>query len=337
MSLLLVSHDLGLAHRAPVGHPERAERLTAAVSGLRGARCDVVEIVAPLVRRDLLEAIHDASYIDEVRRFCADGGGSFDPDTFAVAESWDAALHAAGAGPAAVDALERDEARTAFVAVRPPGHHAERHQAMGFCLFNNIAVTAAYLEGNGQRVAVVDWDVHHGNGTQNSFWLDGDVLYVSLHEFPFFPGTGWVTESGVGAGEGATVNIPLPGGTSSEDYRAAFARVAIPVVEQFAPDWILISAGFDAHVADPLGGLRLESRDYGSMARALAEIVPSNRIIAFLEGGYDLDALAASCAATVEGLLGIDHSQEWPQDVTGSAAKIVDLVIEQGAHHWDLS
>lgn len=337
MSLLLVSHDLGLAHRAPPGHPECAERLTATLSGLRGARCDIREIVAPAVERTLLEEIHDASYIDEIRRFCSDGGGSLDPDTFAVRASWEAALHAAGAGPAAVDALERRDARTAFVAVRPPGHHAERHQAMGFCLFNNIAVTVAYLEGKGQKVAVVDWDVHHGNGTQNSFWSNGDVLYVSLHEFPFYPGTGWVTEAGVGPGEGATVNIPLPGGTSREDYRAAFARVAIPIVKQFAPDWILISAGFDAHVADPLGGLRLESGDYGAMARALAEIVPPNRIIAFLEGGYDLDALATSSSATVEGLLGIDHPLEWPHDIKGSAARIIDLVVEQAAHHWDLT
>jgi acetoin utilization deacetylase AcuC-like enzyme len=337
MSLLLVSHDLGLAHRAPPGHPERAERLTATVSGLRGARCEIIEVDAPAVDRALLEVIHDASYVDEVRRFCAGGGGFFDPDTFAVPASWDAALHAAGAGPAAVDALERGDAGTAFVAVRPPGHHAERHQAMGFCLFNNVAVTAAYLSGKGRRVAVVDWDVHHGNGTQNSFWSSGDVLYLSLHEFPFYPGTGWVTEVGVGMGKGVTVNVPLPEGTSSEDYRAAFARVVLPIVKQFAPDWILISAGFDAHVADPLGGLRLESNDYGAMARALGQVVPPNRIIAFLEGGYDLDALATSSVATVEGLLGIEHASEWPRNVEGSAGRIVDLVVEQMEHHWDVA
>ncbi len=284
----------------------------------------------------LLEEIHDASYVEEVRRFCMGGGGSFDPDTYAVPASWDAALHAAGAGPAAVDALVRREATTAFVAVRPPGHHAERNQAMGFCLFNNIAVTAAYLRRESFRVAIVDWDVHHGNGTQNSFWSNPDVLYVSLHEFPFYPGTGWLTETGVGEGEGTTVNVPLPSGTSSDDYRAAFARVVTPVVKQFAPDWILISAGYDAHVADPLGGLRLESSDYRAMAGALADIVPANRIVAFLEGGYDLDALASSSAATVEGVLGDEGPQEWPSAIEGSADRVVDLIVERVGRYWDL-
>ncbi len=336
MTLLLVSHELGLAHRVPRGHPERRERLTATLNGLHRLTCGVVDREAPRVDRRLLEEIHDASYIEEVRRFCEEGGGSFDPDTYAVPASFAAALHAAGAGPYAVDALIRGEAKTGFVAVRPPGHHAERHQAMGFCLFNNIAVTAAYLRNEGRRVAIVDWDVHHGNGTQNSFWSEPDVLYVSLHEFPFYPGTGWLTETGVGQGEGTTVNVPLPGGTSSADYRAAFARVVVPVVRQFAPDWILVSAGYDAHVRDPLGGLCLESSDYRAMAGALAKIVPSQRIVAFLEGGYDLDALATASQATVEGLLGGGQEARWPSVIDGSAGRIADLVVERVGRYWDL-
>ncbi len=336
MPFLLVSHGSGLEHREPRGHPERVERLSVTAGALR-SRDDVVEIEAPEVELDLLATIHDTGYVEEIRRFCLGGGGALDPDTFAVPASWEAALHAAGAGPAAIDALERGTADTAFVAVRPPGHHAERHRAMGFCLFNNIAVAAAYLEGRGERVAIVDWDVHHGNGTQSSFWTDGNLLYVSLHEFPFYPGTGWVTESGSGPGEGATVNVPLPSGTSSADYRAAFRRIVVPVVEQFAPDWILVSAGYDAHVDDPLGGLRVESEDYGAMAGALAGIVGSAKTVAFLEGGYDLDALATASTATVDGLLSRDAGEAWPDEITGSAARIVDLVVEHAGRYWDLS
>ncbi|NHZ70904.1 MAG: histone deacetylase, partial [Proteobacteria bacterium] len=225
---------------------------------------------------------------------------------------------------------------SAFVAVRPPGHHAERHQAMGFCLFNNIAVTAAYLRSMGARVAIVDWDVHHGNGTQHSFWDDPDVLYVSMHEFPFYPGTGWITESGQGAGAGMTVNIPLPGGTTASNHRAAFGRVVMPVLEQYAPDWILVSAGYDAHKDDPLGGLNLESHDYGAMAAALVSVVPSNRVVAFLEGGYDLDALSCGAAATVEGLVGVRHRPDWPTVLDGSARRVVDLAVESLQPFWDL-
>jgi len=336
VSLLLVSHDSSLAHRAPPGHPERKERVTATIDGLRSLDVSIVDLEAPRVDRALLEVIHDASYIDEVRRFCLEGGGAFDQDTFAVRASWEAALHAVGAGPAAVDALVDGESATAFVVVRPPGHHAERHQAMGFCLFNNVAVTAAYLKVRGERVAIIDWDVHHGNGTQHSFWSDPDVLYVSIHEFPFYPGTGWVNETGSGAGAGTTVNVPVPGGTSAHDYLAAFGRIAVRVVEQFAPDWVLISAGFDAHIRDPLGGLRLSSGDYGSMATALAGLVPASRVVAFLEGGYDLDALATGSAATVEGLLGLRAFGTLPEGLTGSARRFVDLAAENVGTHWEL-
>jgi len=336
MSVLLVTNDLSLQHRVPAGHPERRERVSATVAGIRCADVEIIDAEAPQVERLLLERIHDAEYIDEVHRFCAGGGGAFDHDTYAVPASWEAALHAAGAGTAAVDGLIRGAAATAFVAVRPPGHHAERHRAMGFCLFNNVAVTAAYLRSKGQRVAIVDWDVHHGNGTQNSFWSDSYVLYVSMHEFPFYPGTGWVNEHGRGAAAGTTVNIPLPRGTSSSDHLAAFGRVALPVLRQFAPDWILISAGYDAHKDDPLGGLNLETQDYGLMAASLVSVVPSNRIVAFLEGGYDLDALASSAAATVEGLVGVTRPITPPAVAGGSAAEILDLVVESLDPYWEL-
>jgi acetoin utilization deacetylase AcuC-like enzyme len=336
MSLLLVTHELGLAHTAPEGHPERVDRLVSTLAGLRRALPSITEVVSPRVERGDLERVHDHEYIDEIHNFCIDGGGMLDDDTYAVLDSWEAALHAAGAGVAAVDHLNAGIGDTAFVAVRPPGHHAERHQAMGFCLFNNVAVTASYLRSSGQRVAIVDWDVHHGNGTQHSFWTDPDVLYLSLHEFPFYPGTGWVAEAGGEAGVGTTVNVALPSGTSSGDFLAAFARVVVPVVRQFSPDWILVSAGYDAHVRDPLGGLGVDTPAYGTMASALAGIVPANRIIAFLEGGYDLTALATAPVATVEGLLAPERDISWPEMSHGSAARLVDLSVEVAAQHWDV-
>jgi acetoin utilization deacetylase AcuC-like enzyme len=336
MSLLLVTHDLGFAHTSPHGHPERPDRLEATLTGFRRSLPSIVEVVAPRVERVDLERVHAGEYIDEIHNFCMEGGGMLDQDTFAVTDSWEAALHAAGAGIAAVEHLDAGVGDTAFVAVRPPGHHAEQHQAMGFCLFNNIAVTASYLRGQGRRVAVVDWDVHHGNGTQRTFWQDPEMLYVSLHEFPFYPGTGWVAEAGAENAEGATVNVALPSGTSSDDFLAAFGRVVVPVVDQFAPDWILVSAGYDAHIRDPLGGLGVETSAYATMAGALAGIVPANRIISFLEGGYDLTALATAPVATVQGFLSRRGEVSWPEMSNGSARRLVDLTVEIASDRWEL-
>lgn len=335
MSVHLVTNDLSLRHTTPPGHPERPERVTAVIDAIRASEHDVVEVEAPAVDMSLLATIHDTAYIDRVRACCVSGGGALDPDTYAVPASWDAAIHAAGAGPAAVDRLSK-RSGTAFVAVRPPGHHAERHQAMGFCLFNNIAVTASYLRSKGERVAIVDWDVHHGNGTQRSFYEDPEILYVSLHEFPFYPGTGWVDEVGNGPGRGMTVNIPVPAATSASSYLAAFHQVAVPPIRQFAPTWILISSGYDAHVLDPLGELTLESVHYGWMASALVSVVPQNRIVSFLEGGYDLSALGTGAVATLDGLIEGTEPAVWPSEITGSAAKMVDLARDAVATYWDL-
>jgi acetoin utilization deacetylase AcuC-like enzyme len=335
MTVYLITHETSLQHRMPAGHPERVERVSAVIDAVTGSPHDVDQRDAPAVDRSLLETIHDREYIEHLEDFCASGGGALDPDTYAVPASWSAALHAAGAGPYAVDLL-RKRSGTAFVAVRPPGHHAERHQAMGFCLFNNIAITASYLLGMGERVAIVDWDVHHGNGTQHSFSSNADLMYVSLHEFPFYPGTGWVTEMGEGSGEGTTVNIPLPGGTTASSYLAAFDRLVMPVLEQFQPGWILVSSGYDAHVRDPLGGLNLESVHYGWMARALVNVVPSNRVIAFLEGGYDLKALGEGSVATIDGLIGGIEEPIWPSDVSGAASRVIDLATAQIGRHWKI-
>ncbi|RLE15807.1 MAG: histone deacetylase [Actinobacteria bacterium] len=336
MSVLLVTHGSSLDHRTPPGHPERVDRLAAVVEGVRSADVSIVDLGAPVVERDLLETIHTRSYIDQVHMFCVNGGGGLDQDTYVVPESFNAALHAAGAGPAAVDALEAGTADAAFVVVRPPGHHAERSSAMGFCLFNNVALTAAYLRSRGERVAIIDWDVHHGNGTQGTFYRDPDVLYVSLHEFPLYPGSGWVDERGEGPGAGRTINVPLPGGTSGDSYLAAFGRIVVPVVGQFDPDWILISCGYDAHRLDPLGGLRLEAEHFGSMARWAVDQVPPARVIATLEGGYDLGALTESSRATVGGLAGVVGEPSWPTELAGSAKRVTELAVEALETHWEL-
>ncbi len=335
MSVHLVTNELSLRHVTPPGHPERPERVTAVIDAIRSSEHDVVEVEAPAVDMSLLATIHETAYIDQIRAFCVSGGGALDPDTYAVPASWDAAIHAAGAGPAAVDRLSK-RSGTAFVAVRPPGHHAERHQAMGFCLFNNIAITASYLRANGERVAILDWDVHHGNGTQHSFYEDPEVLYVSLHEFPFYPGTGWVDEVGSGHGRGMTVNIPIPAATTASSYLAAFHQIAMPPIRQFAPSWILISSGYDAHMLDPLAGLSLESGHYGWMASALTSVVPKNRIVAFLEGGYDLSALGTGAVATIDGLIDGTEPVVWPSEVMGSAAKTVEMARDAISTYWDL-
>ena len=224
--------------------------------------------------------------------------------------SWQAARLAAGAGLVAIDGLRNGDAEVAFCAVRPPGHHATPTRTMGFCLLNNVAVAAAALADAGERVAIVDIDAHHGNGTQDAFVADGRVLFVSCHQWPLYPGTGAVDEVGTGDGLGTTINVPLPAGAAGDTYRYAMDVLVVPAVERFAPDWILVSAGFDAHRADPLTDLGLSAGDYADLMGRLTGLVPTGRLIAFLEGGYDLGALADSAGAFVAAALGVRYSPE---------------------------
>lgn len=312
--MLLVATDPRFeAHEPGRGHPERPVRLRAVMDGVYNQSTrDAVRLLEPRAATHAdLERVHTDAYLEELRRFCEAGGGPLDVDTVVSVASWEAAKYAAGAGLAAVDALERGDGDAAFCAVRPPGHHAVPSRAMGFCLLNNVAVTAASLRERGERVLVVDWDAHHGNGTQDIFWADPNVLYISMHQWPLYPGTGRLDDLGAGPGRGTTVNFPLPAGATGDVFLAALEMVA-PIVEKFAPTWVLVSAGYDAHHADPLTGLALSSGDYAALTAGVLQLGPAGRTVVFLEGGYDLDALRTSVEATVTTLLGVPVRPEPP-------------------------
>jgi len=306
MRIAFVTHPQYLAHDAGFGHPERPERLRAVRDGVARAGLDdeLVAVAPRPATKAEVEVVHDDGYVEALERFCLSGGGQLDPDTGAGTASWDAALLAAGAGLSVVDRLDAGEFTAAFCAVRPPGHHALANRAMGFCLFNNIAVAAAALAGRGERVLLVDYDAHHGNGTQATFYDDPRVAYVSIHQHPLYPGTGSALETGAGNGQGTTANVPVPPGATGDVFRAAVADVVVPLAEVFHPTWLLVSAGFDAHRADPLTNLALTSGDYADVTSDLLALAPPGRRLVFLEGGYDLGALRDSTTAVLVALAG---------------------------------
>jgi acetoin utilization deacetylase AcuC-like enzyme len=304
--LIVVSSKRFAEHQTPPGHPERAERAEVMDVVAEAWRSGGGEVVAPrAATEEQLARVHDPKYVN---RIAAAAGSSMalDPDTYTSPESHEIARLAAGATIDAVERVLGGPDQRALALVRPPGHHAERARAMGFCLYNNIAVAAAHARASGtSRVAIVDYDVHHGNGTQHLFQDDPGVLYVSLHQFPFYPGTGDADETGVGRGSGFTVNVPLAGGAVDEDYRIAFAEVVVPVLRQFRPDLLLASAGFDAHERDPLGGMRLTTGAFAAMMMELRMVADEHCggcLAAVTEGGYDLHALTESLQATIDAL-----------------------------------
>ncbi|MCU1359272.1 MAG: putative deacetylase [Ilumatobacteraceae bacterium] len=317
MTVLFSTHAAYLEHLAGPRHPERPERLQAVLSGVqRHADIDALVPLEPIeASRADLERVHPAAYLDRIQQICADGGGRLDPDTYASAGTWRAATLAAGAGLTAVDALRRGEGDAAFCAVRPPGHHANSTESMGFCLISNVAVVASSLAAQGERVLIIDYDAHHGNGTQDVFYDDPRVLFVSLHQWPLYPGTGRHTDVGSGAGEGFTVNVPVPAGATGDVYLKALDDIVAPRVQAFDPTWLIVSAGFDAHRFDPITELGLTSGDYITITKRVMQWAPPGRRLVMLEGGYDLDALAWSSAGVVGVLAGND-----PQPVDFSEA-----------------
>lgn len=303
MSALLYTHADMLDHRPGDGHAERPERLTAVLDALQDdARLDLEAREAPLVEEPDLARVHPELFIEGVREAApTEGLRALDPDTFLSAGSWIAARRAAGAAVAAVRAVAAGEATRAFCAVRPPGHHAEPDRAMGFCVFSNVAVAARAAQAAGlKRVAVVDFDVHHGNGTQAAFENDSSLFFGSIHQWPLYPGTGHPSETGMGN----IVNEVVPPGAAREAWRRKFEAIAA-AADAFAPDLLIVSAGFDAHVRDPLAGQNLEAEDFAWATRALMEAARARakgRVVSSLEGGYDLAALGRSAAAHVGAL-----------------------------------
>ncbi len=296
-------------HKPPASHPESPQRL--ASIDKKFAESDISTVVERLSPReataDELALVHSDAYIEEMEKEALHIHGNellrIDSDTYMSEGSYTAAKLAAGAGILAIEGVYEGRFESAFVAVRPPGHHASRQTAMGFCLYNNIAMAAQYARKKlgYERIAIIDWDVHHGNGTQDIFYSDPSVCFISMHEYPAYPGTGWFKEHGKGEGEGYTVNIPLPGGTGDRGYLAAWDRIVKPVCLEYAPDLILVSAGYDAHQADPLAYQNVSTAGFAMLTQRLADVSREVgvRSICFLEGGYNLSALADSALATM--------------------------------------
>ena len=308
MPVALITHEACLQHDTGPWHPECPDRLRAVLRALEGEEfAALLREKAPLATPEQLARVHPESYISTILELAPAPGESIslDPDTVFSPGSREAALRAAGGAVHGVDAVMEGWARRAFVAVRPPGHHAERACAMGFCLFSNAAIAARHAQARWglKRVAVVDFDVHHGNGTQDIFFNDPDLFYASSHQFPCYPGTGSAAERGIA---GNVANAPLPPGATGADFRAVWADSLLPALDAFAPGLLIVSDGFDAHRADPLAQLRLETADFGWITEQLVRIATRHcrgRLVSVLEGGYDLDALAASAAVHVRTLL----------------------------------
>ena len=293
-------------HVNHLAHVESPERFPAALAGVERAKRNGVRVErrpCKPAEEDVLARVHVPAYLEHVRELCAAGEGYPSLDTSLNEYSWEAASRASGAACSAVESALSGDA--AFAIARPPGHHAGRATGMGFCLLNHAAVAAEHARSRGVgRIAILDWDVHHGNGTQDIFYDDGEVLYLSMHQSPFYPGTGLADEMGKEEGQGFTVNVPLPAGSGEEAYVAAFSGVFLPVLREFGPALILVSAGYDAHAADPLGGMSLEAASFGRFAARLASLareVGAAPLVFVLEGGYNLRALTEGVAATIRG------------------------------------
>lgn len=311
MKTALIHHPIYAKHDTGPGHPEMPQRYEVVMEALRADENlwkRLVEITPDKASKGVVQAAHTPQHFRRVEEAFAQGLDRLDADTTISMASFDASLFAAGGAIAAVDAVMQSEADNAFVAVRPPGHHATAERAMGFCLFNNVAVAAKYAQNNYKeidRVVIIDWDVHHGNGTQGIFYTDPSVFFFSMHQYPWYPGTGSRGESGHGRGLGATMNIPVKANTLATEQKRMFEAALHDISSKFKPDLIFISAGFDAHLTDPLGQLRLEDEDYVSMTEVVkqwAGEICERRIVSCLEGGYNLETLGETVRRHIESL-----------------------------------
>ncbi|MCB1863596.1 MAG: histone deacetylase, partial [Gammaproteobacteria bacterium] len=302
-----------LDHNTGFGHPERSERLSAALEYIKQQPFfeEIVPVLPRSAEPEWVQQIHTSRYMARAETACLRNSSHLDSLDVAIStRSFDVALQAAGGALELGDRVVSGALDNAFGLIRPPGHHAEQDMALGFCLFNNIAILARYLQKQHglQKVLILDWDVHHGNGTQHTFEEDPSVFYVSLHQYPYYPGTGAVAETGKGRGRGATLNCPMPAGADDNDYQSAFTDRILPAVNAFGPEIVLISAGFDAHAADPLAQINLSTECYSWMSERMMEVADQHadgKLIALLEGGYDLKALAHSAAAHLRVLAGL--------------------------------
>ncbi|HEY1955244.1 MAG TPA: histone deacetylase [Polyangiaceae bacterium] len=334
----LLVDDATFDQHEPIGyHPERPERLIAARAAVAHAGGDLERIAAREASAEVLERVHDARFVEALESLRGKRG-MLDPDTFVSEKSIEAAKRAAGGAAEMATRIARKDATSGVALLRPPGHHARPAHAMGFCLINNVAVAAAAARAAGlERVAIVDYDVHHGNGTQEMFWRDPHVLYVSLHQFPFYPGTGALEDVGEGEGRGFTVNVPLAAGGGDAVYRAAFDRVVSPVLEQYAPELVLVSAGFDAATRDPLAEMHVSNRGYGYMTQRLAEQARKSaggRVALLLEGGYDLPSLEGGLEEALGATLEGRTYDELPSDPD---APDVERAARAASAYWKVS
>ena len=330
-----VVDDLFVEHRAPSGHPERPARAVAVRDALAAAGIASAGTQVPIrfATDEELARVHAPAYLDELAKVVPGHTGWLDPDTYYSPKSWDAARAAAGSVVELATEVLHGQLDGGIAVVRPPGHHATRERAMGFCLLNNVAAAAAAARAHGAaRVAIIDWDVHHGNGTQDIFWDDPTVMYLSVHQFPYYPGTGAPTEIGGPNAKGATVNVGLPSSSGDAEYFAVFDHVFIPALDRFEPDLVLVSAGFDAYEHDPLAGMRVTHAGFAAMARRLRAVADRHargRIVAVLEGGYDLTGLAGGMTGVLAALQAPAGRPEViaPLPTAGGARAAIDATL----------
>jgi len=330
----VVRNQRFLEHRTPAFHPESPRRLEAIYEALKTVE-GLVDVPMRPATREELGLVHNPAYISRIEATAGRDHVMLDPDTHTSARSFEVARLATGSLLEALGMILRGEADNGFAFVRPPGHHAEAARAMGFCLFNNVAIAAKVaLEQGLERVLIVDWDLHHGNGTQHAFYGDPRVLYFSTHQYPYYPGTGGVEEVGTGPGEGYTVNVPLPGRQGDADYLAIYRRLLEPIALQFSPQLILVSAGFDPHRRDPLGAMLVSDEGFAALAHCLLELADrccQGRVLMSLEGGYDLEALRGSAVAVVRQLQGSDPP---PPEPPGGEARLWEHALRVQRRYW---